>query len=77
MRMSKDRFDYYSAIVARFDSVASCGHGIKKGELIGYNPSIRDIRGQKKTQCASCWAKWVSENAEAEAIERGYLPTIG
>ena len=77
MRMSKDRFDYYRAIVAGFNSTGSCGHAIKKGELIGYNPSIRDERGQKKTQCASCWAKWVSENAEADAIEAGYLPTIG
>ena len=77
MRMSKNRFDCYRQISAQFDSTASCGHAIKKGDIIGYNPSVRDDRGQKRTQCASCWAKWAAENAEADAIERGYLPTIG
>jgi hypothetical protein len=62
-----DRFPYYREIAARFDSTGSCGHEIRKGERIGWNPRV------KKTQCAACWAQWTAENAEADAIERGYV----
>ena len=63
-----DRFDAYREIVARFNSEGSCGHAIKRGDRIGWNPYA------KKTQCAACWAHWSAENAEAEAIERGSMP---
>jgi len=63
------RFNEYRAIDARFDSQGTCGHAIRKGERIGYAPRTR------VTQCADCWSRWVAENAEADAIERGYTPT--
>jgi len=63
-----DRFPYYRGILARCDSVGSCGHDIRKGERIGWNPRVR------KTQCAACWRVWVAENAEADAIEAGHIP---
>ena len=69
MHQSKDRFDYYRGIEARFASTGSCGHPIAKGDRIGFNPSVRDEKGQKKTQCASCWAKWTAENEEADRLE--------
>lgn len=62
------RFDDYREIEARFDSTGTCGHKIKRGQRIGYAPRFR------KTQCAACWARWVAENAEADAIEAGYAP---
>ncbi|MCH8851588.1 MAG: hypothetical protein IID41_02935 [Planctomycetes bacterium] len=64
---SADRFDNYREIDARFASTGSCGHPIAKGDRIGWH------RALKKTQCATCWARWVAENAEADAMERGYL----
>lgn len=54
-----DRFDNYSEINARFASTGTCGHDIAKGDRIGWH------RGLKKTQCADCWARWCTENAEA------------
>jgi hypothetical protein len=63
-----DRFPYYRGILARFDSVGSCGHDIRKGDRIGWNPRVR------KTQCAACWRAWLGENAEADAIEAGNMP---
>ncbi len=60
-----DRFDNYREIDARFASTGSCGHAISKGDRIGWHPSL------KKTQCADCSRRWVAENAEAEAYERG------
>ena len=62
-----DRFDNYQEIDARFASTGTCGHSIAKGDRIGWQPAI------KKTQCAACWSRWVAENAEAEASERGYF----
>ena len=61
-----DRFDNYREIDARFASTGTCGHAIAKGDVIGWHPRL------KKTQCAACWARWVAENAEADAVERGY-----
>ncbi len=63
-----DRFDSYREIQARFDSTGSCGHPIKRGDVIGWNKRVR------KTQCAACWARWVAENREADQIESGYGP---
>ena len=61
---SADRFDNYREIDARFASTGTCGHAIAKGDRIGWHPRL------KKTQCADCWARWVAENAEADALER-------
>jgi hypothetical protein len=60
---SRDRFDNYRSIVARFASLAACGHQVKAGDPIGYNPRL------KKTVCTDCWRRWVAENAEAEVYE--------
>ncbi len=62
------RFDDYGEIEARFDSLGTCGHEIKRGQRIGY------ARRTRETQCPDCWAKWCAENAEADAIESGYSP---
>ena len=62
-----DRFDNYRELDARFASAGTCGHSIAKGDRIGWHPSL------KKTQCAACWLRWVSENAEAAVMERGYV----
>jgi hypothetical protein len=62
-----DRFDNYREIDARFASTGTCGHAISKGDRIGWHPTI------KKTQCTACWSRWVAENAEADALERGYM----
>ncbi len=62
---SADRFDNYREIDARFASTGTCGHAIRKGDRIGWQPAI------KKTQCTACWARWVAENAEADMLERG------
>jgi hypothetical protein len=59
-----DRFDNYSALTARFASTATCGHEIAKGDPIGWN------RGNRRTMCSACWAKWVGENREAAAYEQ-------
>jgi hypothetical protein len=64
MRYSSiDRFDNYRTIEARFDSLGSCGHQIRRGDQIGYNPR------NKRTQCPACWARWTAENREADALE--------
>jgi hypothetical protein len=70
-----NRFDNYREITARFDSVATAcgstapgGHAIKTGDRIGYLP------GRALTMCSDCWARWVAENREADAIEAGYMP---
>lgn len=65
----KARFNEYRDIDARFDSPGTCGHAIRKGDRIGW------ARRTRETQCAECWAKWRAENADADAIERGYMPT--
>jgi hypothetical protein len=64
----QDRFDNYRDITARFDSTGNCGHPIKKGDRIGYSK-------RHGCKCADCWSKWSAENAEADAMERGYLPS--
>lgn len=63
-----DRFPNYRQIQGRFASTGSCRHEISKGDVIGWHPKL------KKAQCAACWAKWVAENQEADAIEAGYIP---
>lgn len=60
----RDRFTNYRNLVARFSSVASCGHEVKQGDHIGYNPRC------KKAVCAGCWRKWCAENDEADRYER-------
>ena len=62
---TEDRFYNYREIDARFASQGTCGHAIGKGDRIGWHS------GLKKTQCADCWRRWVAENAEADAMERG------
>ena len=64
MQNDSDRFDNYRDIDARFNSTGSCGHAIKKGQAIGYNPR------NKRTQCAECWRVWQLENANAAGYEQ-------
>jgi hypothetical protein len=64
-----DRFDNYCEIAARFDSTGACGHAIHKGDVIGWN------RRARKARCTDCWTRWVAENAEADAMEAGHVPT--
>ena len=74
MRRTGTRFDDYREITAKFDTpaaLAACGHDIKKGEIIGYASGRYGSRGL--VQCAACWARWVAENREADAIEAGYM----
>jgi hypothetical protein len=63
------RFSDYFEITARFDSTGSCGHAIHKGDRIGW------ARRNRETQCPECWTRWVAENAEADAMERGTFGT--
>lgn len=65
-RQSADRFPNYREITARFDSTGTCGHEIRKGDVIGWHPKL------KKTYCQACWARWCEENAEADRAERGW-----
>ena len=60
------RFNDHREIAARFDSVGSCGHDIKKGDTIGYARRGRDVH----TNCPACWSAWVAENQEADMYER-------
>lgn len=65
--MSADRFNDYRELSAkRADASASCGHPIRVGDRIGWNPR------NKRTHCAECWRKWTIENADAASAERGY-----
>jgi hypothetical protein len=57
-----DRFDNYRELVSRFASTGKCGHEIKKGDVIGWHR-------KHGAQCAACWARWRSENAEAAQQE--------
>jgi len=59
------RFDAFRPIVAKFQSMASCGHIISPGQRIGYSR----LAGRTETSCAQCWATWEVENAEAQAYE--------
>lgn len=63
-RGAADLFENYREIEATYPSSASCGHDVFKGDRIGWHP------GLKKAKCAACWAAWVAENAEADALER-------
>jgi hypothetical protein len=65
MRFPLDRFPNYRQIAARFASVATCGHEVKPGDAIGYNPRLKPA----KTVCADCWRRWVQENREADLYE--------
>ena len=56
-------YSNYIEINAKFDSTGKCGHQIRKGDRIGYNR-------QYGAQCADCWNRWASENAEADLYER-------
>jgi len=63
--MYRDTFQYYREITARRpEAAASCGHAIKAGDRIGWNPRAR------RTQCAACWDRWVRENQAADFDER-------
>lgn len=62
-----DRFENYRELSSNRDDTGKCGHPIKKGEVIGWHP-------RHGAQCAGCWERWKAENAEAQAIEDGYLP---
>ena len=64
---NNNSFYNYAEIDARFASTGTCVHSIAKGDRIGWHASL------KKTQCAACWSRWVMENAEADALERGYV----
>lgn len=64
------RFSDHREIDAKFDSIGSCGHEIRKGDRIGYARK----GGKSHTSCAACWRKWAAENAECDAIESGYMP---
>lgn len=67
----RDTYDRYRSLVARFNSTGHCGHPITQGEAIGYNGRLR------RTVCASCWASWQAENAEAAEYEARYADQIG
>jgi hypothetical protein len=62
---SLDRYDNYRQITARFAGQATCGHPIRKGDVIGWNVRLH------KTQCADCWRKWSAEVREEAAAEAG------
>ena len=68
--MQSARFNDYREITARFDSTGACGHPIRKGDRIGW------ARRTRETRCTACWDTWCAENAEADAIESGYMPTV-
>ena len=66
---SGPRFNDFREITAKFGSTGTCGHPIDKGDRIGFAPRKR--RGAPvSTCCATCWARWVSEVAEADLAER-------
>jgi hypothetical protein len=62
------RYREHREITAKRDGAATCGHGahvVKAGERIGYAR-----RGSETSiQCAACWLRWASENADADAYE--------
>lgn len=64
--MSNGRFCDYREIRAKFNSTGNCGHEIKTGDMIGWHRA-------KGCKCKDCWAKWVAENREAEALECGWM----
>lgn len=69
-RFGRPRFDDYREITAKYDGTAcNDAHAVHKGDRIGYAPRFR------KVVCAACWRRWQAENAEADAIEAGYMPS--
>lgn len=62
LNSGQNRFDNYRELNSRFDSIAECGHQIKRGDRIGWHR-------KHGAQCAACWAKWSAENAEASTYE--------
>jgi hypothetical protein len=66
--MTSVRFNDCREIAAKFDSVGSCGHPIKKGDRIGYGRKGHDSH----TSCPNCWADWCAENADADRYEAQY-----
>ena len=64
------RFDDFHELTARRDSVGcvnGADHQVKKGDRIGWS------RKYRVACCASCWTNWSAENAEADAIEAGWI----
>jgi hypothetical protein len=66
--MNNPRFCEYREIKAVFNKIATCGHEIRKGDYVGF--AWKNDRAY--TRCADCWYNWVSENAEADILERTY-----
>ena len=65
---NQNRFDNYRELISKFNSTGACGHPIAKGDTIGWTRRFG-------AQCQACWLKWKSENAEAQAVESGYMPS--
>jgi len=70
-----DRFENYIEITARRHSVGACGHEIKPGDVIGWNPRSH------KARCVACWRTWRTENVTERENERmaeaaGYVPDM-
>ncbi len=59
-----DHFNNYRELKAKRAEPATCGHPVRIGDVIGWNPRT------KRTQCAGCWLKWSVENREAADAER-------
>ena len=68
------RYNDHREITAKFDSVGTCGHAVKKGDRIGY---AKPRYGAVSVQCTACWRKWADENREADMYERAYEPEYG
>ena len=65
--MDRSSFAFYRSTVARTPGLATCGHDIRPGDIIGHNPRVQ------RTKCAECWRAWQQENDEANAYEFGLL----
>jgi hypothetical protein len=66
----QNRFENYREITAKFDSKGSCGHAIKRGDVIGWHKT----HGAK---CPDCWSTWSAENAAAAQDEAMYAASYG
>jgi hypothetical protein len=51
MDFSKLNFDEFKQRAAKFDADATCGHGVERGDIVGYSKRHGLI-------CAFCWQKW-------------------
>ncbi len=67
--MSMPRFNDYREITAKRSGTGTCGHAIRKGDVIGYYPPRSRGYSSGSTQCADCWARWRAENAAADLDE--------